>query len=51
MTVVSIAVGSDDGAIKGAALTDAKVVARLAGHAPTKVIVVRGKLVNLVVKG
>jgi leucyl-tRNA synthetase len=38
-----------DEAIRGAALADAKVKEHLAGKEPKKVIVVQGKLVNIVV--
>ena len=51
VTVISLAVGSDDDAVKTAALSDAKVVSRLASRVPGKIILVRDKLVNLVVKG
>ena len=51
VTVVSLAIGSDDEALKAAALADTKVATRLAGRLPVKVILVRGKLVNFVVKG
>jgi leucyl-tRNA synthetase len=42
--------GSDESAIKAAALADAKVTARMEGKTVVKVIVVPGKLVNVVVK-
>jgi leucyl-tRNA synthetase len=45
-----VAAGSDEATIKAAALTDAKVTARMEGKAVVKVIVVPGKLVNIVVK-
>jgi leucyl-tRNA synthetase len=48
--VVKVAAGSDEAAVKAAALADAKVVARIEGKTVMKVIVVPGKLVNLVVK-
>ena len=51
VTVIALAAESDEAAIRAGALADEKVVARLAGRVPAKVIVVRGKLVNLVVKG
>jgi leucyl-tRNA synthetase len=50
VTVVKVAAGSDEDAVKAAALADAKVVARIEGKTLAKVIVVPGKLVNLVVK-
>jgi len=48
--VVKVAAGSDDEVIKAAALADEKVAARLADKTILKVIVVKGKLVNIVVK-
>jgi len=42
--------GSDEATIKASALADVKVVARLQGKTVVKVIVVPGKLVNVVVK-
>jgi leucyl-tRNA synthetase len=50
VNVLRMPVGLDETAVKAAALLDAKVVARIAGKAVVKVIVVPGKLVNLVVK-
>jgi leucyl-tRNA synthetase len=50
VTVVKVPAGSDEATIKAAALADAKVAARLEGKTVVKVIVVPGKLVNLVVK-
>jgi leucyl-tRNA synthetase len=50
VTVVKVPAGSDEAAVKAAALTDAKVMARIEGKSVVKVIVVPGKLVNLVVK-
>ncbi|HEV2618917.1 MAG TPA: leucine--tRNA ligase [Acidobacteriaceae bacterium] len=50
VTVVRVAAGSDEAAMKSAALADEKVVARLEGKTVVKVIVVPGKLVNLVVR-
>jgi leucyl-tRNA synthetase len=50
VTVVTVAAGSDEATIKTAALADAKVVARMVGKTVVKVIVVPGKLVNIVVK-
>jgi leucyl-tRNA synthetase len=50
VTVVKVPAGSDEAVVKAAALADAKVVARIEGKTVAKVIVVPGKLVNLVVK-
>jgi leucyl-tRNA synthetase len=50
VTVVKVAAGSDEGTVKAATLADAKVKARIEGKNVVKVIVVPGKLVNLVVK-
>jgi leucyl-tRNA synthetase len=50
VTVIKVPAGSDEATIKAAALADAKVLARLEGKAVVKVIVVPGKLVNIVVK-
>ncbi len=50
VTVIRLDAGSDDEAIKAVALADEKVVARISGKTVAKVIVVKGKLVNLVVK-
>ena len=50
VTVVKVPAESDDAAVKAAALADAKVMARIDGKTVVKVIVVPGKLVNLVVK-
>ena len=50
VTVITVAMGSDDAAVKAAALADPKVIARIEGKTVVKVIVVPGKLVNLVVK-
>jgi leucyl-tRNA synthetase len=50
LTVITVPVGSDEETIKAAVLADAKVVARLQGKTVVKVIVVPGKLVNIVVK-
>jgi leucyl-tRNA synthetase len=49
-TVVTVAAGSDEATIKAAAMADPKVAARIAGKTVVKVIVVPGKLVNIVVK-
>jgi leucyl-tRNA synthetase len=50
VSVVRVPAGSDEAAVKAAALADAKVAARIEGKTIVKVIVVPGKLVNLVVK-
>jgi leucyl-tRNA synthetase len=50
VNVIRVAAGSEEEAIKAAALGDEKVKARIAGKTVVKVIVVPGKLVNLVVK-
>jgi leucyl-tRNA synthetase len=50
VNVVKVAAGSDEAAVKSAALADPKVIARIEGKTVVKVIVVPGKLVNLVVK-
>jgi leucyl-tRNA synthetase len=50
VSVVTVAAGSDEETIKAAALADEKVAARIADKTVVKVIVVKGKLVNLVVK-
>jgi leucyl-tRNA synthetase len=50
VNVVKVAAGSDDDAVKAAALADEKVKARIEGKTIVKVIVVPNKLVNLVVK-
>jgi leucyl-tRNA synthetase len=50
VTVVKVAAGSDEAVVKTAALADPKVIARIEGKTVVKVIVVPGKLVNLVVK-
>ena len=50
VTVVRVAVDADAKTIEAAALSDEKVQARIAGKTVVKVIVVPGKLVNLVVK-
>lgn len=49
--VVSVPADSDDEAIKAAGLAEEKVRARLAGRTMVKTIVVKGKLLNFVVKG
>ena len=50
VTVITVPAGSDEATIKASALADVKVVARLQGKTVVKVIVVPGKLVNVVVK-
>jgi len=50
VVVVKVAAGSDEAVAKYAALADAKVAARIEGKTVAKVIVVPGKLVNLVVR-
>ena len=50
VTVVTVAAGSDEATIKAAAMADPRVVARIADKTVVKVIVVPGKLVNIVVK-
>jgi leucyl-tRNA synthetase len=50
VTVIKLAAESDEEAIKAAAMADEKVIARIEGKIVVKVIVVKGKLVNLVVK-
>ncbi len=50
VNVVKLRAGADEEAITAAALADEKVAARIAGKALVKTIVVKGKLVNLVVK-
>ncbi len=49
-TVIRVTAESDVEAVKAAALADEKVMARVAGKTVVKMIVVPGKLVNLVVK-
>jgi leucyl-tRNA synthetase len=48
--VVTVPAGSDDETIQAAALGDEKVIARIAGRPIVKAIVIKGKLVNIVVK-
>jgi len=50
VSVVKVPAGSDEAAVKAAAMADAKVLSRIEGKTVVKVIVVPGKLVNLVVK-
>ena len=50
VSVVTVPAGSDEATIKAAALADVKVQSRIAGKTLVKLIVVPGKLVNLVVK-
>ena len=46
---VTVPADADDVAVREAALTDEKIVAALGGRPPRKVIVVPGRLVNVVV--
>ncbi len=50
VNVVAMPAGSSEDAIREAALADSKVQSRVAGKTVAKIIVVPGKLVNLVVK-
>jgi leucyl-tRNA synthetase len=50
VTVVKVPAGSDEATVKAASTADARVVGRIEGKVVVKVIVVPGKLVNLVVK-
>ncbi len=50
VNVVKVPAGSDEAVVRAAALADMKVMARIEGKTVVKVIVVPGKLVNLVVK-
>jgi leucyl-tRNA synthetase len=50
VNVVKVPAGSDEAVVKAAAQADERVKARVEGKAVVKVIVVPGKLVNLVVK-
>jgi leucyl-tRNA synthetase len=50
VNVVKVPAGSDEATVKAAALADEKVKARIEGKTIVKIIVVPGKLVNLVVK-
>jgi leucyl-tRNA synthetase len=50
VTVMKAPAGSDEASVKAAAMADAKVIVRTDGKMVVKVIVVPGKLVNLVVK-
>ncbi len=50
VNVVMVPAGSDEATVKAAALADEKVQRRSEGKTVVKVIVVPGKLVNLVVK-
>ena len=50
VSVVKLAAAADEEAMKAAALADEKVAGRIAGKSVVKTIVVKGKLVNLVVK-
>ena len=48
--VITVSADADDEAIKSAALASEKIVSRISGKTIVKIIVVKGKLVNLVVK-
>jgi leucyl-tRNA synthetase len=48
--VINVAADSDEETMKAAALADEKVTSRVAGKVIVKTIVVKGKMVNLVVK-
>jgi leucyl-tRNA synthetase len=50
VNVVKLPLGSNEAVVKAAALADERVKARIEGKTVVKVIVVPGKLVNLVVK-
>ncbi len=50
IVVVKVPAESDEEALKAAALADPKVAARLEGKTLVKTIIVKGKLVNLVLK-
>ena len=50
VTVLKLAAGSDDAVISAASLGDEKVATRLVGKTIVKHLVIKGKLVNLVVK-
>jgi leucyl-tRNA synthetase len=50
VTVIKVPSGSNESTIQAAAQADTKVAARMAGKTVVKVIVVPGKLVNIVVK-
>ena len=46
---VTVAANADDDALRAAALADENVQRHLEGRAPRKVIVVKGRLVNIVI--
>ena len=48
--MITVAAGTGEDEMKAAALADEKVQSRVAGKMLVKTIVVKGKLVNLVVK-
>ena len=50
VNVITVPAGSDEAAIKAAALADSKVAARMEGKTMVKVIYVPGKLLNIVVR-
>ena len=49
-SVIRVAADADNAAIEATALDDEKIIEWLAGRTPVKIIIVPGKLVNLVVK-
>ncbi len=50
VTVIAVAADAGEEALKAAALANEKVVARLEGKTLVKTIIVKGKLINLVVR-
>ena len=50
-SVVTVAADADEETIRAAALADAKVCAAMEGKTVVKIIVVKGKIVNIVVRG
>jgi leucyl-tRNA synthetase len=50
VNVIKVLAGSDEAAMRAAAMADEKVKARIAGKTVVKVIVVPGKLVNFVIR-
>jgi leucyl-tRNA synthetase len=50
VVVIKVAADSDEEALKAAAMADEKVAARLVGETVVKTIVVKGRMVNLVVR-
>ncbi len=51
VTIIKISAASDDADLKSAAMADPKVAARLEGKTLVKAIVVKGRMVNFVVRG